>query len=275
MSSLRCHIVGILVALAVLIILQPAQARETLIPLRECPKAGPHQACLPFPFRLAQQARERTLRKRAHSEAVTKFYLIKGRLSGGDVLLFRLKVIQKYSMDDDANSDDPGVLPYRGRTARNRPVILTDRGPLEILTKEFDADFSPNMFVVDEKRWSVVARYATVFDPYLKASPSGMDVWIKANGACVSAPQRKPILLTTNKHGCDGDGKLVDAPGFFHAPGANLERLVQLLPELSYLSDGAANEDGDIIQRDNAYASVYRVRGTSYLVVSTGCDDCF
>lgn len=266
---------GLVVALAVFVIAPFAQAQETVTALDTCPATGPDRACLPFPFRLAEPIARLGFQRIEDNdnENETKLYVVRGRLAGGKPRQFRLRVFQD-SRDTDIGSDNPGALPYRGRTARNRPIILTDRGPLEILTKEFDADFSSNMFIIDEKRWVLVAAYATVFEPLVHTTGGRITVWLRTDKACVSAPKRRHGTLTASNSACrQDDGRRVPAKGFFETPG-NLDRIVRIVPNLVFLRDGALSNEGSVVQRDHGYAVVERLPGTNYVVVTTGCDDC-
>ncbi|MCE9521199.1 MAG: hypothetical protein K8S25_02055 [Alphaproteobacteria bacterium] len=260
------------IALTTLQMLQPVHAREVLIPLRDCPTTGPQRACLPENFLLSHNPDNRILSKNTDSEIIAKRYLITGRLSGGAAHLFQLDITRGIWDEGADTTDNPGVLPYRGRSSRNRPIILTTRGPLEILTKEFDAELSQNLFVIDEKNWRVVANFQVLYDWYLKTSLSKVKAWNKREGVCVSAAQKKPGPLTLSATGCNPSQTLTDASGFFHTP-TNLERVIQLLPELSFFSEGEVDDNGATIQIDSAFATVSRSQ-VSYLVIYTGCSDC-
>jgi hypothetical protein len=252
-----------------------AQAQETVTALDTCPASNPERACLLFPFRLAEDAAGLGFQRPEDNdnEEEMKLYVVKGRLVGSKPRQFRLRVFRD-SRDTNIGSDNPGALPYRGRSARNRPIILTDRGPLEILTKEFDADFSSNMFIIDGKRWALITAYATAFVPHVRSTSGHIAVWLKTDKACVSAPKRQPGLLTANNIACRRDDGRVAAEGFFQTIG-NLDRVARLLPSLDFLRDGALSEDGSIVERDHGYAVAERLPGTSYIVITSGCSDCF
>ncbi len=274
-TSCRRLLRGLAIASAAIIITSSAEARETTLDALDACPADTERVCLPFPFRLAEDPRRFGFQRRSDDDSgkSTKRYTIKGRLAGGTPKQYKLRVFQD-SRDSNIGSSDPGALPYRGRSAQNRPIILTDRGPLEILTKGFDADFSPNMYVIDHQRWRAVGAYATVFEPRVTVTHGRVSVWLKNDQSCVSAPTLRPGALSQSQTACRKNDGRIPAKAFFETP-ENLDRALRIVPNLAFLRDGTISEEGSVIQRDHGYAVVEQLPGTNYLVVTTGCDDCY
>jgi hypothetical protein len=260
---------------AIVIAASVVEARETTLDALDACPAGSERVCLPFPFRLAEDPKRFGFRRRPDDAAgrSIKLYAIKGRLAGGTPKQYQLRVFQD-SQDSSIGSSDPGALPYRGRSAQNRPIILTDRGPLEVLTKGFDADFSSNMYVIDHQRWRAVGAYATVFEPRVTVTHGRVSVWLKNDQSCVSAPTLRPGALRQSKTACSKNDSRLPAKTFFENP-ENLDRVLRIIPGLAFLRDGAIANEGTVIQRDHGYAVVEQLPGTNYIVVTTDCDDCY
>lgn len=203
-----------LLACALAIFAPMASAREagriqTLTPRDDCPTSGPYLACLTIPLQWIERASKgATYRKRrGDNEPV----LLRGRLAGGAPQVFRLT-----SFAGNAAGTDLGTVAYLGRTAANQPIILTNRGPLEIEAPFIDARELPGLVVIDETRWRIVARYLDIAKgEYVVNSAQDIAVLDFERGVCIVAPRRRPGPLVVAKGKCKareplGDGLTLD-----------------------------------------------------------------
>lgn len=162
-----------------------------------------------------------------------------GRLADGAPAHYVL-VLGPREMDWDENPDtELGALPFVGRSQRNRPIILTDHGPIEIVDAEIDyASSAPDLTVVREKDMSIVARYFGAADNLFVITKSGeVGVWDEGRHVCVTPPRNVPGPLAIVTHACraagfqrsgddneDPAGNVVRAPELT-APAELIERI--------------------------------------------------
>lgn len=262
MNQLARQIPSVFLTLAML--LAPAHASETLKPLVQCPKTGPHRACLSIRFFFSEDRDPQTAP------------VVHGRLSGHATQSYRLQ-LTPHALGSVAPPEVGYLLAYRGRSARNLPIILTTRGPLEIEAGLRSAEISTNLIVIDESSGNVVGSYFSLPDTFISTGTGGATVWIKETNLCVSAPQNKPVLLTIAKHGCRASQALTAITEAGPARGARMQHWSQLLPELRTFTAGPGAEETGILQsRDsvNDYIAAYRVRNTGFLLLLKRCSDC-
>jgi hypothetical protein len=252
-----CRLVLALLCLGVGATNPEAHAATTVAALSVCPNTGSYRACLVVPFHLFAGALEPT--KDGASLPVA------GRLPGRREEDFILTIPRV-----TAREAPYGAVAYLGRSKRNRPIILTTVGSLE-LTRGFSRAALPhNLFVLRTgRRLQVVDRYSEVVLPVYIAS-NGM-LWLKTGDTCTSAPQNKPGLLTTDKTACSAHNLLSARAS--PAADPDFERLLKTLPELSNFRGGQVHDN--IIaspNTNNDFVEVLAVNGTPYLIVRIGCD---
>ena len=71
------------------------------------------------------------------NRSITQDIIVRGRLNGDSPRVFLLRT--ESAFDDFSNPErDLGRVAFFGRSAAGRPIIMTDRGRIEILTKSVD-----------------------------------------------------------------------------------------------------------------------------------------
>lgn len=237
-----------------------ALAAKTVTALDECPTSGPFSACLAIPFHLLDDTRKAN-KDQAGLPVV-------GRLPGRHRERLVLKISSATSREAPY-----GAVAYLGRSSRNRPIILTTDGPLELMSGVQRTTLPHNLFVVRTGyRWRVAGRYSEVASPVYAASNGTL--WIKGNGgACVSAPQNKPGPLTANQSACSEENGLFARRRVIPAVNPNFGRVQRLLPELQNFRGGQVS-DNVLGSPDNGYdyLEAFSLIGTPYLIVRIGCD---
>ena len=185
---------------------QPIQARETLIPLIDCPNTGRHQACLRIQFDVLDGEPSGLIETVNNVDGtITQLVSLKGRLEGRKPSLFRLKLARHDALLDAQSKLGP--LAYLGRSKRNHPIVLTSDGPLEIMTSAIDAAYQNGLVVVDEQRQQIVGAYFETFgDQFVVMPTHTISVWDSARGICVSAPRKVAGALTITTSTCKAVG---------------------------------------------------------------------
>ena len=146
--------------LAAAVIAAPASsAREFLTAVRECPQSGAYRACLMRDFETPKEGPDFVVHEFVGRVTATQIVTIRGRLAGAPAQPHSLKFFEKLGPYDEAGGGFPR-LAYLGRSRDNHPIILTNRGPLEILSKKLDVDLTPTVVVIDEARWRSIAQFA-------------------------------------------------------------------------------------------------------------------
>jgi len=238
---------------------ESAQA-DWLKPAIKCPTAGPHRGCLLVPFELPQDAGEIETREVVELTPrpwAVALVTVNGRLDGGELKRHTIAVNDFSTLPGGFDS-----MPYLGRSLANRPIILTNRGPLEIVSAGFDLkSLDPETIVVDEKR-GVVARYAGLQKQIYEVSTTGVRFWRQEKGRCVSEPTKVPGAIEVRAGRCRrNEARLSPAADL---PFARVEALVPELKDYHVQSDNPP--DGTFLG-DGNYIQVYRVKGTSFLII--------
>lgn len=177
-----------------------AHAAAPLNALFKCPSKGPQSACIEIA--LVRQSVDRA-DVFPYIELPSKgpqYLRLWGRLEGGPQTAFVLKVDWEPAWRPE-DRDFPGIA-YRGRSADNNPIILTDRGALEITTAGVDLPFS-DYHLVDARRWKVITR---LFSPqrgeYIFTSATRIGLWDDERKLCISAPLKEPGFLRVAPENC-------------------------------------------------------------------------
>lgn len=236
-----------------------ASARGLLLALRQCPNTGPHRACLLIEFQVAVDGSKRaTIETTRNSSTVSQSVSLEGKLRQSAAESFQLQI--QHDNDNFAFDTDLGALPYLGRSVRNRPIVLTNRGPLEILTRSIDIAYPDGLILVDEQRHRVADRYFESYaKPYVVTHTHAIFVWDQARQSCVSAPRRLPALLTLATSACKEAG----LPGEFDDVSGNVIRVYEDDPtrqiELTKIATPATAWAG--------VANIYKIPGSDMLAI--------
>jgi hypothetical protein len=195
-------------ALAATISLARAAEPETLTVLRECPSKGWHRACLSIPFSVDDSE--------AHRLYVTEidkgtFYpdkwldhvRVEGTLleaSGRGA--FRLKLPDYQVSDNESESPyQMGAFAFVGRSRSGNPIVLTDRGPLEIKTKSITFSESGELFVVNAKTGKLLKQMMRgIGTSYVVTAGGEIGAWDATRAICISSPtqhSRDLAIITT------------------------------------------------------------------------------
>ena len=250
-----------------------ALARESLTAPNECPAAGPHRACLMTYIVERHPDSKRIINRAADGILVTTRLDLKGRLSTDAARTsYRVTLVQDTAEGYDTAAAERVLVPYLGRSRHNHPVILTNRGPLEVLTRAVTIGADPFVILVDAKRQRVFARYSDARDTHIVQSARGIKVWARQSDACVSAPSERPELLIADERACDPAFALESSDRFAPASHVTLERLLKLVPDLENLqlvSSGPGDFGGG-----GWTVMVYTVRNQPFLIIYESCNDC-
>jgi hypothetical protein len=119
-----------------------------------------------------------------------KIFRVRGRLRGSAVRTYHL-ALQGECMA--ACSD--GHAPYFGRSPRNAPIILTNRGRFELVDSGVDVGIADDLIVLDETRRAIAK--------YIGNQAGSRDYFVErtrvymrhGDGPCVTAPQARPGRL--------------------------------------------------------------------------------
>jgi len=250
----------------------PLWAREPLTVANECPSSGPYRACLALKFETPETVGDITIGEAVTYGVAVRAVTVSSRLSGGRAQLRTL--IFGGSPGSDSSYDAPFErVPYLGRSTDNHPIVLTDHGPLEVLSPGFDLmrDW-PEIIVADERRGKVVARYwgAAANDPVYQVAMDGVRLWSPSGARCISTPNLSPGLLVIKETACQPRNADLVLP----AVDLKFERLRKIVPELK---DIPLSLDEPLLAEfggDGLYIRVSRVKGTPYLIISMECGDC-
>ena len=254
-----------------------AQAQETLQLQTFCPPSGPI-ACLTAELNWTDDGSGRISQTPLEGyDAVTEAgpirqsVLLSGRLNDGPSRPFRLS----YRREDDGHTPlwNIGSAAFLGRSSANRPVVLTNRGPLEILTPAIDVAYGNTFMVADERTWKLKAPFVELAGGgYHAAAPDDIGVWDKRRNVCIEAPTRSPGMLKLRKDGC-GNGKVPP----LEPANITLANMRKLIP---YTHIGPETDENNLDVRrsefggEGAYYSIYRIRGTHTLIIVAMYDHC-
>jgi hypothetical protein len=232
----------------------------------DCPRTGPYRACLEIPFKVGEADSTPdsavVIRTDTTDDAIT--ISLTGRLAGGPTRAYTLR-----RQGEREPSDLSPSMAYVGRSSGNRPLILTDAGPLEVLSSGFDVTWenatSREIVVADTNR-NIATRYIGVIpDPIYETNGEELRVWARAGERCISLPVERPGRLIERKSGCPKvTAQLVPAD-------VSLDRLAVFMPELKGFQ---VQTPGWPILGEGVMVEVYSVAGTHALVVQIICGDC-
>lgn len=205
-------------ALAAATNLARAAERETITVLRECPSKGWHRACLPVAFLFQDDGsgslRVRTLDDNSHYPTkVLDHLLVKGSLlEDKGPGSFRLNLSGYRVSDSEAVSpNELGVFAFVGRSPKGRPIVLTDRGPLEIYTASVIFSSEGDLFVVNEKTGKLLKRHVHgVGTAYVVTKAGEIGLWDAQRAICISAPTDRTRNLAIITTACKNAGLPVE-----------------------------------------------------------------
>jgi len=249
---------------------QEAHCAPELVRLpRDCPTTGPHRGCLFLALSTPSDSPQpaEILRKDGNFALLVR---VRGRFAGS------ARNVRLMTSAPGAN-DGYFMAPYLGRSKQNHPIVLTDRGPFEILSG-LDFNGMPGLVVIDEPRSRVIAEYFDVDFPTIRISPRGISAFVESGDACVSAPRRIPGLLVLDARACEksrGTDGWHGLPDYLvRATGPKTDIFKRLIPEFNFqdLQDNL----GDGSAWGGSGWGIYFIRdpGTPYLLVFTECGDC-
>jgi hypothetical protein len=205
---IRRLILGLAALAAASGLLHAADGHETLTVLRECPSKGWHRACLALPFVFADDNSGRLHTRSVdaggyQSETWLDYILVKGSLleSKGPGS-FRLSVSDRQvSISEIESPNELGVFAFVGRSAKGRPIALTDRGPLEIHTASVTFSGAGDLFVVNEKTGKLLRQLVHgVGTAYVVTTAGEIGSWDAQRAICISAPTNRTrdlAIITT------------------------------------------------------------------------------
>lgn len=178
-----------------------AGAAETLHAALQCPDTGPHTGCLRIWVSESVQDPAGGGDDRYALDA-SRTVRVRGRLLRGAAQDYELSATQPGYMFGSAG--DLGPIAYLGRSPRNRPIVLTDRGPFEILTPTLDANAAERIVVFDRRTKRVAARYLVPADEAVVQfkSPTDVVVWDGFRGMCITAPRKSAGMLAVRSTPC-------------------------------------------------------------------------
>lgn len=169
------------------------------------------------------------------------------------------------------------LLPYLGRSARNKPVVLTSAGPIELAEGDLATGIN-DVYVIDEMQQRVIAEYTFMDDGPVLETETGK-AWFRRKGFCVAAASKRPGLLLTDDNVCSDTARSIDLslalPESYYLPATRslLSKLKKLIPSIA--DDGfgpiGAREYGGA----GASLRAFRPIGSNLLVVQTVCGDCY
>jgi hypothetical protein len=241
-------------------------------PLSACPRSGTDfGACLMVDFYdwdrnvvatdWAAPAKDNPDRRLTH-----QIVSITGRLADGEPARYRLDLRPRELTGYEMPNFDLGVLPYVGRSERNRPIVLTDRGPLEIIDTAVEFAALPTLALVREKDMSLVARYFDARDGTFVVTKDGeVGIWDASRRVCVTPPRKVPGLLVIVSTACRAAG--LTPTGDDDEPVGNVVGAPEIEAPIELLQK--------IYRTDPPRYLIDRVPGTPFLIIKSQWDgDC-
>jgi len=261
----------LLACLVLTVTLQSAAAAEhVLTPVTECPPPpGYYDFGECRVMGLQQPGAGAGLRTAPNRRYVVKRFPVTGALNGGETKRYVLEFMQPVT-DYFAFTDHSGPIAVDRREAGL--VVLTTQGPLRI-TQGARIEDAPNIVVIDERRWHVIARYYT---PCLTlALVKRRDaIWDAGRKRCVS--MRPGSDHATFAGSCAKPTKCIpyELPkGLVPAHDVRLEQIDTSVRDLRDL--GLSTNSPGKFGGGGWGVDAYRAPGTPYIVLWGYCSDCY
>jgi hypothetical protein len=191
-------------ALAAVAVARDATAEEVLKRLEKCPPT--HRACLSVELftyneEFAQTAvkEEPSSWDKQYNTRVVRAVTVRGALAGAAPSTYRLTFKKELSELDGETEIGPAA--YLGRSPENRPIILTNRGELEIYDGIVDIAVNPSLATMREKEGKLLGKYMAIYGASFVVTKSGeVGAWDDKRKICLTAPRRVPgmvVIITT------------------------------------------------------------------------------
>lgn len=241
-----------------------AEPPGTLKVLRECPAKGWHRACLPIAFFFSDDQSGRLRIKtdgNPYSRGTLDHILVDGSLlEGRGPGTFRLRLDYPISDSEADSPNELGGFAFIGRSKTGLPVVMTDRGPLEIRTPGIDFESPGDLFVVHEKSRRIVSKVIGGYGmPFVATKAGNVGVWDSKRAICISAPSRKTRELQIITTACRAAG--VPADGTILGGNVTGEVSISL-------------EDARLLVGDPVNVDIYGAPGTGLLLIWANWEYC-
>lgn len=260
---------GVVIAVATLLLSAPVHARDVLYPVAECEQEEGAYICVVWGLAWDGPASKAPVQKRTVGKRVIKTLLLKGSLNGGPPRPYALKFSQPLS-DYFALTTRSGPIAFM-LNAEDKTIVRTNKGDLHILSK-FKEEPVPNVVVIDRPTKSVVARYySTCLDlTFLRRASR---IWDEGRGRCVTLDGRSAPLASNCAKPKKQTCTLKQVPKGFERASIPPDDIAALR-DMRQL--GLATYNGGIEYGGRGWGvDVFRVKGTKLLVLSGECTDCF
>jgi hypothetical protein len=248
---------------------RPAVA-DTPVTLRpaECPRSShEYGACLPVEIYVFDDPSRVIYTRQAprdvgYADRIRQVVNLEGILAGGAPRRYRLKLPSRE--DGEFNPEvDIGPLAYLGRSERNRPIVLTDRGPLEITTPSIDFSLVPALILAREEDMAVRGRFYEAYGaPFVVTRGGEVGAWNATRKVCVSAPRRLPGRLVIVSQACRAAGVAAGA-GAAYGNTASASDIDEAVGRKFFKEDTQPN-----------HVFISRVPGTGFIVIAADWDYC-
>lgn len=183
----------------------------TLVAARECPAKGEHRACL-MTSSLLPESEYPTIGDYVHPEDLSerspepRVLRLRGRLNGGDVLRYRLKLRWPEPPTDQdepqVTAGYPPALPYLGQSRSDHPIVLTTSGALEIVSRDYHGP-SSETYLIDETRWKIIGTLMYAENTrQIVTSADDIGLWDDKRDLCVTAIFKPRERLRLLDNGC-------------------------------------------------------------------------
>jgi hypothetical protein len=263
-------------AIAVQFVGAPSHARDVLTPIAECPEEESGDTCDIGGLAWYGPASKIPIRRGVRGKRVVKTFLITGQLNGGRAKPYALTFSQSTG-DYFAPTNRSGPVAYEAASQGEKHLVVrTNQGSLRILSN-FGIEPPPNIVVIDERSWEVIARY---YSPCVDLSFLKRETrfWDEGRGVCVSSPGRRQAI--TSAKGCTKPRRVnVCDPytfprEFVPATGTRLDSIDAAVRDFRKLRLSANDPEGTYYGGHGWGVRAYRVAGTPYLVFRGRCGDC-
>ena len=195
----RRHLAGFAAAVSLFAGAPVSAAPEIAHVATVCPTEGADSACVVLPLSGHPDRPDESYLEPAVTPHTV---VVLARVNNGAAKRVELAVDQPRLSFNSA--DDLGPVAFLGRSIRNRPIVLTDRGDVEILTPSIEISNLPAILIIDERQLKVLSQYPAINSAVSYFSGRSVGVWDKSRGVCISAPvQQRRLRLTPDA--CGGD----------------------------------------------------------------------